>query len=59
MHWVKKSFFGMFTMFVLFIGLQILSSGGIRLFPAGFLGLSGLMLLLAMGFVETNFITYK
>lgn len=59
MHWIKKSILGMFVMFFLFIGLHILSAGGTVLFSAEFMGIGGLMLLLSMGFVETNFVTYE
>jgi len=59
MHWITRSIFGMFVMLFLFIGLDILSAGGISVFAPSFMGAAGLVILLSMGFAETNFIFYE
>lgn len=59
MHWLKKAVFGgMFTLFI-FVIISVLSSGGIDLFADSFLGFGGLVLLLAMGVIEINLVTYS
>jgi len=56
MHWIKKTVFGMAFTSILFIIIQF---GGAGLFSAEFLGFGGLVLLLAMGAIETNLILYE
>ena len=59
MGFVKKAVFGAFATLFIFIGASMLSSAGITLFDPEFLTLGGLILLLSMGFVETNFVFYE
>lgn len=56
MNWVKKSVFGIISGFLLF---AFISTFGADLFSAGFVGIGGMMLLLIMGFTETNLVTYS
>jgi hypothetical protein len=56
MHWIKKTVFGVTSMFILFILIQTFGAG---LFSAEFLGIGGLMILLGFGFFETNTVTYE
>jgi len=59
MHWLKKAAFGgMFTV-ILFVVVQVFSAGGIDFFSDSFLGFGGFLLLLAMGAIETNLVTYS
>ena len=55
MGWVKKMVFAAIAMFILFAVIQTFGAG---LFAAEFLGFGGLMLLAAMGVLETNMLTY-
>lgn len=59
MGFLKKAVFGMGFMFFLFIGLSFLSEAGINIFAEGFMGVGGLMLLLSIGAVETNFVFFE
>ena len=56
MHWIKKTLFAGIAMFILFVLIQIF---GAELFAVEFLGFGGLLLLISMGIIETNFVTYE
>lgn len=58
MHWVKKTVFGMFFAVFLFIAVNIFFPASTGLFATEFLGISGLAVLLVLGFTETNLVTY-
>ena len=57
MNWVKKGIWGSVTMLFLFIFLIILEPMGANPFSETFLTIGGLMLILIMGFIETNLVT--
>lgn len=59
MHWLKKAVFGAMFTVILFLAVQVFSAGGIDLFADSFLGFGGFLLLLAMGAIETNLVTYS
>jgi len=59
MHWLKKTVFGMFFTFFLFITAGILAGAGMDIFSPSFLSIGGLVLLLSMGALETNLVTYS
>jgi len=55
MHWIKKTVFVAVAMFILFVLIQAF---GANLFAPEFLGFGGLVLLVSMGIIELNAITY-
>ena len=56
MNWIKKTVFVLAAMFILFVLIQTFGAG---LFKAEFLGFEGMLLLLLMGVIELNAITYE
>ena len=56
MNWIKKTVFVTVAMVILFVLIQTFGTG---LFEAEFLGFGGLILLLSMGVIELNAVTYE
>ena len=58
MHWIKKAVFGMCFTFFLFIFFSFLDVGGSGIFGSNFLTISGFILIICMGAVETSVVFY-
>ncbi len=59
MHWIKKSFYGFFGALFIFIFASFMSTAGLPIFADSFMSVAGFGLLLAIGIIEVNFLTYS
>lgn len=58
MNWVKKAVYGVAFTVLVFIFCGFLAEAGMPIFADGFLSVFGLALVVAMGAIEINLVTY-